>query len=230
MMPTIIGDATLLNCDCMEYMHGLPDKYYDLCICDPPYGIGDALVVGGSSGGWAGMTNSGANKWDVKPPQEYFEELFRVSKNQIIWGGNFFILPECRQPICWDKDRPNQKNASEWEYAWTSFTGRARLFKHCANAGFILPEPRIHPTQKPVKLYEWLLTNYAKPGDRILDTHGGSMSSVIACLNLGFAVTCCERDPDYFATAQARVRNAQRQQPMFAPERTKQEQMKLEVE
>jgi site-specific DNA-methyltransferase (adenine-specific) len=157
--PLIAGKATLYMVDCMSYMSTLPDKAFDLAMVDPPYGIGDALVKGGGTEGsrWANMVNSKANIWDIKPDPKYFAEMFRVSKNQIIWGGNYFDLPPCKQPICWDKDRPNQKNASEWEYAWSSFSGRARLFKYCANGGFLLPEPRIHPTQKPVKLYEWLV-------------------------------------------------------------------------
>lgn len=185
--------------DCMEMMSRYPDKYFDLAIVDPPYGIGSALVRGGGGGGgWSNMVNSNADKWDIQPREEYFTELFRVSQNQIIWGGNYFKLPPCNLPICWDKVRPNQKNASEWEYAWTSFNGRARLFSFCANGGFILSQPRIHPTQKPVKLYEWLLTNYAEQGDRILDTHLGSGSSRIAAYKMGFDFWACEIDPDYF--------------------------------
>lgn len=212
-----IKNATLLNVDCMEYMKGLPDKYFDLAVCDPPYGIGDALVKGGcgDSFGWKNMVKSKANEWDIAPKQEYFVDLFRVSKNQIIWGGNYFSLPPTKQPICWDKVRPNQKNVSEWEFAWTSFNGRARLFSYCNNGGFLLPQPRIHPTQKPVKLYEWLLINYAKPGQRILDTHGGSMSSVIAANNLGFEIVCCELDQDYYKAACERVAKHAQQERLF---------------
>ena len=214
--PVKIGLASLYRMDCMEYMATLPDKAFDLAIVDPPYGIGAALTTGGGGGGWHRMIASGADKWDIAPPPEYFEELFRVSANQIIWGGNYFDLPPSRQPICWDKVRPNQKNVSEWEYAWTSFNGRARMFSHCANGGFLLPEPRIHPTQKPVKLYEWLLTNYAKPGQRILDTHLGSMSSVIAANNLGFELVGCELDEDYFKAGCDRAMQATAQSRMFA--------------
>jgi len=190
--------------DCMAFMAGLPDGYFELAVVDPPYGIGEALVKGGGGGGWANMVNSGADEWDIAPPPEYFKELFRVSKNQIIWGGNYFELPACKMPICWDKVRPNQKNAGEWEYAWTSFVGRARLFSYCANGGFILKDARIHPTQKPVALYEWILRNYAKPGDKILDTHLGSQSSRIAAYKMGFDFWGCEIDGDYIRDGNAR--------------------------
>lgn len=200
----------------MAVMSKLADNAYDLAICDPPYGIGKALVTGGAtSGGWHRMVASGADKWDVSPPAEYFDELRRVSKNQIIWGGNYFPLPPCRKPICWDKVRPNQQNASEWEYAWTSFEGRARLFSHCANGGFIIPGPRIHPTQKPVALYAWLLAEFAEPGQRILDTHMGSGSSVIAAVQAGFEMLACEIDAEYYAAAVERI-GRELQQETFA--------------
>lgn len=202
--------------DCMAVMREMPDNAYDLAIVDPPYGIGDRLVKGGGgNGAFSGMIASNANEWDIVPPPEYFDELFRVSKNQIVWGGNFFDLPPCKMPICWDKVRPNQKCASEWEYAWTSFEGRARLFAHCANAGFVAPEPRIHPTQKPVKLYSWLLENWAKPGQRILDTHMGSGSIAIACHYRGHQLTACEISADYYAAAVERIQRETRQMSLF---------------
>jgi len=205
----------LLNVDCMEYMETLPDKSFDLAIVDPPYGIGKALVSGGGGGGWHRMVESGADEWDIAPDKRYFDELFRVSKHQIIWGGNYFDLPPTRKPLCWDKVRPNQKNVSEWEMAWTSFNGRAQKFEYCANGGFLLPEPRIHPTQKPVKLYEWLLENFAEKGWKILDTHLGSGSSAIAAHYFGVDFVGCEIDEDYYNAAKKRFEQDTAQLAMF---------------
>lgn len=244
----VIGGATLFQGDCMDYMCNLPDKVFDLAIVDPQYGINAPNMGMGQNknraDGWAreestagrlrkGRLNSGGGKlknrllntsnigWDdAVPDDEYFIELMRVSKNQIIWGGNYFDLGPTRCILCWDKRQP-WENFSQWEMAWTSFDQPAALFSY-SNTGGNNGETKTHPTQKPAALYSWILSRFAKPGDRILDTHGGSMSSVIACLQLGFEVTCCERDPDYFATACARIENSQRQQPMFAPERTPQ--------
>ena len=208
----------LLNMDCMEYMAGLPDKAFDLAIVDPPYGIGEALVAGGT---WSVKYQDKGAGWDVAPEEAYFKELARVADNYIVWGANYYCqhLKPARGFITWVK--PNMvgmHTMADCELAFTSFDRNARVLNLSSQS----KENRIHVCQKPVALYEWLLTNYAKTGDRILDTHGGSMSSVIACLNLGFEVTCCELDSDYFATACERVRNAQRQQPMFAPEPMKQ--------
>jgi site-specific DNA-methyltransferase (adenine-specific) len=202
----------LFNQDCMTAMASMPNRAYELAIVDPPYGIGKRLTSGGATKGWCGMVGSGAEKWDILPTPEYFKELFRVSINQIVWGGNFHALPPTQKPLCWDKVRPNQKNASEWEYAWTSFIGRAEKFSYCANAGFILTEPRIHPTQKPVRLYEWLLKNYAKPGDKILDTHGGSGSICIACDIMGFDLDWYEIDKDYYDAAKERFERHKQQE------------------
>ena len=196
---------TYTNEDCMIGMARYPDKYFELAIIDPPYGIGKRLVSGGSGHSFDSLVMSGADKWDTKPEPLYFTELFRTSKNQIIWGGNFFELPSCEKPLCWNKLRPNQKNLSEWEYAWTSFVGRAEMFTFCANGGFVTNETRIHPTQKPVALYKWLLKNYAHPGDKILDTHVGSASSLIACYDMGFDAVGFELDPDYFKASTKRL-------------------------
>ncbi len=215
----VIGDALLLQCDCLAYMRGMPDKAFELAIVDPPFGLGDKLTTGGT---WATKYKTGDADWDKVPDEDYFKELFRVSENQIIWGGNYFNLPPSRCFLIWDKVA-HMETMADCEQAWASFDKNAKIFKHVRNTS----ETRIHMCQKPVKLYEWLLTNYAKPGDRILDTHGGSMSSVIAALNMGFEITCCELDADYFAAGVDRVRNSQLQQPMFAPERTKQVQEAL---
>jgi len=216
-----INNATLMQVDCMEYMATLPDKAFQLAVCDPPYGLdADSMNGRGKMKGRAILMDT---SWDKAPTQAYFDELRRVSVNQIIWGGNYFPLPPARCVIAWDKVQP-WENFSQWEMAWTSFNSPAALFKFDNRTG-----DKIHPTQKPQALYEWLLTRFAKPCDRILDTHGGSMSSVIAALKMGFEITCTELDPDYFAAGVERVQNSQRQETLFTPSPPKQEQMKMEV-
>ena len=216
------GKIALYNMDCMELLRQTPDKYDSLCVVDPPYGIGD-LFKGGASGKM--QFNEVVDKgWDVVPDESYFLELMRVSKNQIVWGGNYFKLPPSRCFIVWDKLISADFSLAMAEYAWTSFDALAKIFR--------LPTPKtgkIHPTQKPVKLYEWLLTNYAKPGQTILDTHLGSGSSAIAANNLGFELVGCELDADYFASACQRIENAQRQVSLFDPAPTKQEQIGLAI-
>ena len=193
----------LLNCDCMEYMATVPDKYFDLAIVDPPYGLGDKLTQGGT---WASKYAKGDASWDIAPPAEYWEQLFRVSKNQIVWGGNYFGLPSNRCFIIWDKVA-HMDTLADCEYAWTSFDRNAKIFKHVRNTS----ETRIHICQKPVKLYEWLLTNYAKKGQKILDTHLGSGSSAIAAHYFGVDFVGCELDKDYFEAAKARFDMATKQ-------------------
>lgn len=211
-MPTIIGKATLYNSDCMEYMATLPDKAFDLAIVDPPYGIG----MDGGNVGYKGFNDFVKKSWDSATPNDaYFAELQRVSKQQIVWGGNYFNLPPTRCFLIWDKGAGFKgRTYAECEQAWTSFDANARIYQRdpLCNGDY---KGRIHPTQKPVKLYEWLLTNYAKPGQRILDTHLGSMSSVIACNNLGFEMVGCELDEDYYASGCERAKNALRQVRMF---------------
>ena len=207
----------LLNCDCMEYMATVPDKYFDLAIVDPPYGINVAKTgkVGGNNAGR--VKDYGAKEWDKQPPNdEYFRQLFRVSKNQIVWGANHFISKMPFDSSCWlvwDKD--NSGNFADCELAWTSFESAVRKFTYRWN-GMLQQnmkdkEIRMHPTQKPVKLYEWLLTNYAKKGQRILDTHLGSGSSAIAAHYFGVDFVGCELDKDYFEAAKARFDMATRQ-------------------
>ena len=208
-MPTIIGKATLYNSDCMEYMATLPDKAFDLAIVDPPYGIGEDGGKCRTRG--SKKTNGEKRGWDnERPEREYFAELQRISSNQIIWGGNYFadLLPATRCWLYWQKDMGG--DFADGELAWTSFDKVLKQFKKRSETF-----DRIHPTQKPVKLYEWLLTNYAKPGQRILDTHLGSMSSVIASNNLGFEMVGCELDEDYYASGCERAKNALRQVRMF---------------
>jgi len=211
--PVKIGKATLWNVDCMAFMATLPDKAFDLCICDPPYGIGkDGQVL--TTGGNGGRKAHEFKGWDSSiPSADYFTELRRVSENQIIWGANYMTphLPPSMGWILWDKGQ--RINQSDGELAYTSFERALRVFT--LNRVALLIEGTIHPTQKPVKLYEWLLTNYAKPGQRILDTHLGSMSSVIAANNLGFELTGCELDPDYFKAGCERAMQATAQERMF---------------
>jgi site-specific DNA-methyltransferase (adenine-specific) len=214
--PTIIGKATLHNMDCMELLKATPDKFYDLAIVDPPYGIGAGSTNFINSGNKYNKEIYRDVDWDsVTPKKEYFEELKRTSKNQIIWGGNYFFsyLDSTRCFLVWDKQVPHDFSYAMCEFAWTSMDKNAKIFvdsnkKDIAN--------RIHPTQKPIKLYEWLLTNYAKQGDKILDTHLGSGSHAIACNNLGFELTACELDKDYFDASVKRIQAANAQIRMFA--------------
>lgn len=190
--------------DCMEAMKQFPDKHFDLAIVDPPYGIGDEKLTQG--GTWASKYKSGDAKWDIKPDPSYFSELFRISKNQIIWGGNYFtdILPVSRCWICWDKIA-HMETMADHEMAWCSFDKNAKIFKVC-RAGNQAGERRIHITQKPVKLYKWLLSNYAKEGDKILDTHLGGGSSRIAAYQMGYDFTGYEIDKEYFEAAEKRFK------------------------
>jgi site-specific DNA-methyltransferase (adenine-specific) len=187
-----------LNMDCMEYLKDVPDKYFDLAVVDPPYGIGED---GGKARTRGSKRINGEKKgWDnERPNAEYFAELMRVSKNQIIWGGNYFadLLPASRCWLYWQKNMGG--DFADGELAWTSFD---KVLKQYNKRSETLD--RIHPTQKPVKLYEWLLMNYAKEGDKILDTHLGSGSSRIAAYNLGFEFVGIELDKEYFEAQEKR--------------------------
>jgi len=181
----------LLHIDCMEYMATLPDKAFELAIVDPPYGINI------NSSGRLGHYGGKGKKWDSEIPDfKYFYELGRISRNQIIWGGNYFHLSPTRCFLIWDKQQPEGVSFASCEYAWTSFDASAKTFYKRPQG-----EDRIHPTQKPVALYKWILHNYAKPGDRILDTHLGSGSSAIAAHQMGFDFVGCELDKDYYDAA-----------------------------
>lgn len=198
--------------DCMEAMRQMPDKAFGLAIVDPPYGIG----MDGGTVGYKGFNNFEKKDWDKNiPPQEYFDELFRVSQNQIIWGGNYFPLPPSRCFLIWDKGEGfYNRTYAEGEMAWTSFDKNVKLFKRdplCSGDY----RGKIHPTQKPVALYEWLLRNYAKQGDKILDTHLGSGSSRIAAYNLGFDFVGYEIDPDYFKAQEERFKKHTAQVRLF---------------
>jgi site-specific DNA-methyltransferase (adenine-specific) len=231
---------SIFNQDCMEAMAGMKDNQFELAIVDPPYGINapnmnmGSLPKGGDghypavsvaerlrknrlqrlNGGGGKLKDRILNRssivWDYeKPPAEYFSGLRRVAGNQIIFGGNYFDLGPTRCVICWDKVQP-WGNFSQWEMAWTSFDKPAALFR-LANFG----TGKVHPTQKPVRLYEWLLKNYAKPGDKILDTHLGSGSSAIAADIMGFDFTGYEIDKEYFEAAKKRLEIHQMQQKLF---------------
>lgn len=196
----------LHNVDCLPFMKQFEDNHFDLAIVDPPYGIKrNSLQMGNS------VFNKDNKKWDnAVPTKKYFNELFRVSKNQIIWGGNYFDLPCSQYFAVWDKGETMYgRDFAECELAWVR-SGGTRIYKKNPNQ----PD-RIHPTQKPVKLYEWLLMNYAKEGDKILDTHLGSGSSAVACDALGFDLTACELDKEYFDAASKRIELARRQQKLF---------------
>ena len=208
---TFISDVT--NEDCMEGMARYPDKYFNLAIVDPPYGIGED--GGDKKRGQKSIKTPIYNKknWDSEPPKiEYFNELLRVSKNQIIFGANHFINNIPYNSSCWivwDKD--NTGDFADAELAYTSFKSAVRIFKFRWN-GMLQQnmkdkEQRIHPTQKPIALYKWLLQNYAKQGDKILDTHLGSGSSRIAAYEMGFDFTGFELDKDYFEAQEKRYRN-----------------------
>lgn len=228
-----IGQAELHNIDCMAYMATLPDKAFDLAIVDPPYGIGwdkenETMSAGLRKDGtqridktWSSPKPKNYKKgnWDnAIPKKEYFDELSRVSKKQIIWGGNYFT--EYLKPsggwIIWEKGVPEGMSLSQAEMAWTNCLNSVKITKHLW-AGYKKCEEtdRFHPTQKPIKLYEWVITNYAEKGQKILDTHLGSGSIAIACNNLGFDLVGCELDTDYYKAACDRVNQATAQTRMF---------------
>ncbi len=192
----------------MEGMKQFPDKYFELAIVDPPYGINvNQMNMGGRS-----TVKPTDKKWDNKiPDKEYFDELFRVSKEQIIWGGNYFPLRPSRCFVIWDKgEMMYGRSFAECEYAWVSIDKSARIYK-------LNPTQldRIHPTQKPIKLYKWILKNYAKEGDKILDTHVGSASSLIACYQMNFDYIGFELDKEYFEKASKRIEQEKAQISLF---------------
>jgi len=211
----------LLNIDCMEYMATLPDKAFDLCICDPPYGINMMDSDNKSRDKLAKAKDYKKIPDSDSPEIEYFQKLQRVSANQVIFGAHHFISKNPIDSSCWlvwDKDNGNTDFA-DCELAWTNFGTAVRRFKYRWN-GMIQQdmknkEHRIHPTQKPVALYDWILRNYAKPGQRILDTHLGSGSSAIAAHYFGCDFVGCEIDTDYFNAAKERFDRETRQVAMF---------------
>ena len=204
---------TITNEDNMELMARYPDEYFDLAIVDPPYGL-ERLKKISKGDKIHKQSDKGKNYNNLKPIDEYFNELFRVSKNQIIWGANNFILPPSEYFCIWDK-KQGYPNFARCEYAYISMGLKvpAKIFEHGIHQ--YLGQDKFHPTQKPVKLYEWLLMNYAKQGDKILDTHLGSGSIAIACNNLGFELTACELDKEYYDMAIKRIKTVTSQLRMF---------------
>jgi len=194
----------ITNEDNMELIARYEDNHFDLAIVDPPYGIGI------SSNPVRQKHNK--KKWDNNiPKKEYFNELFRVSKNQIIWGGNYFDLPPTQGFFIWDKKQPHDFSLAMCEYAWSSLQKPAKMW----SLSVLKEKGKIHPTQKPVELYEWLLLNNAKEGDKILDTHLGSGSIAKACHNLGYDLTACELDKEYYDAAIKRIDQHKAQIRMF---------------
>jgi site-specific DNA-methyltransferase (adenine-specific) len=205
--------------DCMDAMAEFPDKFFDLAVVDPPYGIGmhNAIGNGDKRSGVVKKKKWIGGQWDNKRPSKaYFDELRRVSKNQIIWGGNYFadLLPVGHKWLIWDKVQ--RVNMSDAELAWTSFTGALRIFAYNRGLmqGFQNPN-RFHPTEKPVALYDWIFANYAKAGQKVLDTHLGSGSSRIAANKAGIDFWGYELDADYFAAHEKRYANFVAQLRMF---------------
>lgn len=222
--------GVFINADCMDYLNDFADNEFDLAIVDPPYG-GGALSADTSSatfnvsrtgGKWATkyQTNGGffdedIRHWDIAPEPVYFKQLARVSRNQIIWGGNYFDLPPTRCFLVWRKTNIPAEGftMSAVEYAWTSFDRNAQCYEK-GSAG-TPANPRIHPTQKPITLYTWILDKFAQPGQKILDTHVGSGSSLIACERMGFDYVGFEINKVYYRLAQARIEQETRQLTLF---------------
>ena len=193
----------LRNMDCMDLMREYPDKHFELAIVDPPYGISINMNMGRKKG--APAVHKKKN-WDNEIPSEaYFEELFRVSKNQVIWGGNYFPLPLTKSWVFWDKQVPKGVSFADGELAWTSFD-KTLIKVTVPYSGFQGCEGKIHPTQKPVKLYKEIISLFANRGDKILDTFLGSGSIAIACHQMGFDLTGSELDKDYFEAMQKRIK------------------------
>jgi site-specific DNA-methyltransferase (adenine-specific) len=194
----------ITNEDNMLLMARYPDKYFDLAIVDPPYGIGISKNP---------IRQKHTKKeWDNSiPKKEYFDELFRVSKNQIVWGGNYFDLPPSQGFFIWDKKQPHDFSLAMCEYAWSSIQKPAKMWSLSIHK----EQNKIHPTQKPVELYKWILENNSKQGDKILDTHLGSGSIAIACHDYGFELTACELDTEYYEKAVQRIKNHISQQKLF---------------
>jgi site-specific DNA-methyltransferase (adenine-specific) len=212
-----MANSEVYNMNCIEGMKQYPDKYFELAIVDPPYGL-DLANMNMGIGKSKKSSKKENRKWVAKdwdkysPNDEYFEELFRISKNQIIWGGNYFDLLSCKHYIIWDKEIPEGLSFADCEMAWTSFNKAPRIFRYSA---YLDKKNKIHPTQKPIKLYKWLLANYANEGYKIIDTHLGSGSSRIAAYDMGYDFVAYELDKDYFETQEKRFNQFKMQMKLF---------------
>ena len=216
--PVEIGCVTIYNCDCIDFLRLSDNKQYDLAICDPPYGLFRWFSKDRKSGCTLSPQEVlNIKKWDVVPNSEYFVELNRVSKNRIVWGANHFIehLGSCYGPIIWDKGRRWNTGKSkgfplaDGEFAWSSFKKPLRICSYnetLKTAERKTLQGRWHETQKPIYLYRWLLERYAKPGQKILDTHLGSGTHAMACLELGYELVACEINKGYFDEAVIRIK------------------------
>jgi site-specific DNA-methyltransferase (adenine-specific) len=208
----ITDKIKITNEDNMELMTRYPDKYFDLAIVDPPYGININVSIGKRKKNKKSNYHRFSGNDSEIPKKIYFEELFRCSKNQIIWGGNYmtYFLKPSSCWLLWDKGFSEEVTFAQFEMAWTSFNTSAKKFEKHSNQ-----HNRIHPTQKPVELYKWILDKYAKQGYKILDTHLGSGSIAIACHDYGFELTACELDAEYYQQAIKRLKNHILQQKLF---------------
>ena len=206
---------TITNEDNILLMERYPDKYFDLAIVDPPYGLERfKKPMGKTRFKSSKLMQEEGLTWDIKPSDEYWKELFRVSKNQIVWGANNFIMPPSEYFLIWDK-KQTVDNFATAEYAWVSMGLKkpAKIFKYGIHKHN--HTDKIHETQKPIELYKFILEKYTKQGDKILDTHLGSGSVAIACYDYGFDLTACEIDKNYFDKAMKRINNHTNQQKLF---------------
>lgn len=191
--------VSILNADCLEYMRTVADNTFDLAVVDPDFGLNGKISKGGT---WAAKYKGFDGALGGVPTKEYFDELFRISKSQVVWGGNYFVnfLYPSRCWLVWDK-KARMRTLADCEMAWTSFNKNTKIFTHVRNTS----EKRIHICQKPIKLYEWIYTNYSKEGDMILDTHMGSGSSAIAANNTKRSYVGIEINQDYYESAKKRI-------------------------
>lgn len=215
-----LGNIRLFNGDCMEWMKSVPDKYYQLAIVDPPYRDQSDNQPTKDM-----RKNGKIEKFGNKPEKQYFDELFRISKNQIIWGANNFELPPYMGFIVWKKKTIGENftmSMAEIAYLSRGLSTISKVFEYPPQRD---SNSKFHPTSKPIKLYEWLLTNYAKQGDKIFDSHFGSLSIGIACHNLGFELDACELDNEYYLSALNRLKKHQAQQTLFMPDEIEKQQV-----